>query len=296
METKRFFGSCMMAAVVTAGCLLTSCSEDKQEEVMKEFTTEGVLETLQSSDLANTRGLTQDGTTIKAVWKADDKVYAYPDGSNKSIGTLSPKADQLGTERTKLDGTLNSSGLKVGDYMNFLMPREEFSYTGQVGTLTDIEKKYDYAQSKVYITEIGTNSMKGSTAKFTSAQSIIRFTIKGADGKLMNIPNLTISAAGKKLVTSRSMSGGTFSAVYGDLEITPASATSELFVALSNDKEDGDTYTLLTTIGTGKYTYTRSNVTFKKGQCYHVTVTMSLNDDTYSERTGYGTEEEQIWD
>ena len=259
------------------------------------FSTDAVRE-LSDDGGTTTRGLEREGSTIKAVWKTTDKVYAFPDKSSVSIGSLSPMADKVGTERTKLDGNLNSTGLKVGDYLNFVTPRDVWDYTGQVGTLADIESKYDYAQARVYITEISDNGMKGSTANFSTEQAIIRFTIKGADGASMNIPSLTISAAGKKLATGYALSGGTFTPSYGDLTITPASATSEIYVALRNDTEGSDTYTLLTTVGGNAYNYTRSGVTFKKGTPYHVTVTMSLNDDTYSERSGYGTEEEQIWD
>lgn len=281
-------------ALVVAGMLLSSCSNDEKQEFVKSFSTEAVRDL--SDGRVTTRGLEQTGSTIKAVWKASDKVYAFPEKSSVSIGTLSPVADRLGTERTKLDGSLNSTGLKVGDYLNFVTPREVWDYTGQVGTLADIESKYDYAQARVYITEISANGMKGSTANFSTEQALIRFTIKGADGALMNIPSLTISAAGKKLVTGYTLGGGVFTPSYGDLTITPASATSEMYVALRNDTEGSDTYTLLATVGGTSYNYTRSGVTFKKGTSYHVTVTMSLNDDTYSERSGYGTEEEQVWD
>ena len=295
MKRKQLFDLCCLVALVMAGMLLSSCSKDEKNPFVKSFSTEAIRE-LSDDGGATTRGLEREGSTIKAVWKASDKVYAFPDNSSKSIGTLSPMADKVGSERTKLDGSLNSTGLKVGDYLNFVTPRDVWDYTGQVGTLADIESKYDYAQARVYITEISANGMKGSTANFSTEQAIIRFTIKGADGALMNIPSLTISAAGKKLATGYTLSGGVFTPSYGDLTITPASATSEIYVALRNDTEGSDTYTLLTTVNGNAYNYTRSGVTFKKGTPYHVTVTMSLNDDTYSERSGYGTEEEQVWD
>lgn len=295
MKRKQLFDLCCLMALVVAGVLLYSCSKDEEHQSLKSFSTEAVRD-LSDGGGVTTRGLEQTGSTIKAVWKASDKVYAFPEKSSVSIGTLSPVADRLGTERTKLDGSLNSTGLKVGDYLNFVTPRDVWDYTGQLGTLADIESKYDYAQARVYITEISANGMKGSTANFSTEQALIRFTIKGADGALMNIPSLTISAAGKKLVTGYTLSGGVFTPSYGDLTITPASATSEMYVALRNDTEGSDTYTLLTTVGGISYNYTCSGVTFKKSTSYHVTVTMSLNDDTYSERSGYGTEEEQVWD
>ena len=61
---------------------------------------------------------------------------------------------------------------------------------------------------------------------------------------------------------------------YGDLTVTPASATSEMTVALRNENAIADTYTLTATVGGATYNYTKSGVTFENGKYYAITVKM----------------------
>ena len=61
---------------------------------------------------------------------------------------------------------------------------------------------------------------------------------------------------------------------YGGLTVTPASATSELTVALRNENASADTYTLTATVGGATYNYTKSGVTFENGKYYAITVKM----------------------
>ena len=62
---------------------------------------------------------------------------------------------------------------------------------------------------------------------------------------------------------------------YGDLTVTPASATSEMTVALRNENASDDTYTLTATVGGATYNYTKSGVTFENGKYYVITVKMN---------------------
>jgi hypothetical protein len=62
---------------------------------------------------------------------------------------------------------------------------------------------------------------------------------------------------------------------YGDLTVTPASATNEMTVALRNEKASADTYTLTATVGGATYNYTKSGVTFENGKYYAITVKMN---------------------
>ena len=61
---------------------------------------------------------------------------------------------------------------------------------------------------------------------------------------------------------------------YGDLTVTPASATSEMTVALRNENASDDTYTLTATVGGATYNYTKSGVTFENGKYYSINVKM----------------------
>lgn len=62
---------------------------------------------------------------------------------------------------------------------------------------------------------------------------------------------------------------------YGGLTVTPASATSEMTVALRNENASADAYTLTATVGGATYNYTKSDVTFENGKYYAITVKMN---------------------
>ena len=62
---------------------------------------------------------------------------------------------------------------------------------------------------------------------------------------------------------------------YGNVNVTPASATNELTIALNNQSGAPDTYTLTAIDGRYKYTFTKSGVTFERGKYYAITVKMT---------------------
>ena len=68
---------------------------------------------------------------------------------------------------------------------------------------------------------------------------------------------------------------------YGDLTVTPASATNEMTVALRNENAGADTYTLTATVGGATYNYTKSGVTFENGKYYAITVKMNPKKVSY---------------
>ncbi len=84
----------------------------------------------------------------------------------------------------------------------------------------------------------------------------------------------------------------TYSTAYGDLTVTPASATSEIFVALRNEKGSADTYTLSANVGGKKYAFSKSGVNFQNGKYYEITVKMTEQTAStvtwnFSEMSGY---------
>ena len=66
-----------------------------------------------------------------------------------------------------------------------------------------------------------------------------------------------------------------YGTAYGDLTVTPASATNELYVALRNENGSADTYTLSANVGGKKYSVSKSGVTFQNGKYYEITVKMT---------------------
>ena len=83
-----------------------------------------------------------------------------------------------------------------------------------------------------------------------------------------------------------------YGTAYGDLTVTPASATSEIFVALRNENGSADTYTLSANVGGKKYAFSKSGVNFQNGKYYTVTVKMAEQASStvewiLSEMSGY---------
>ena len=68
----------------------------------------------------------------------------------------------------------------------------------------------------------------------------------------------------------------THGTAYGDLTVTPGgSGASELTVALRNENDSDDTYTLSADVGGTGYGYSKSGVTFANGSYYDITVKMA---------------------
>ena len=67
----------------------------------------------------------------------------------------------------------------------------------------------------------------------------------------------------------------TYGTTYGDLTVTPASATSEMTVALRNENGSADTYTVSANAGGKKYAFSKGGVTFQNGKYYEITVKMT---------------------
>ena len=83
-----------------------------------------------------------------------------------------------------------------------------------------------------------------------------------------------------------------YGTAYGDLTVTPASATNEFFVALRNENDRPDTYTLSANVGEKKYAFSKSDVIFQNGNYYEITVKMteqtaSTVEWIFSEMSGY---------
>ena len=67
-----------------------------------------------------------------------------------------------------------------------------------------------------------------------------------------------------------------YGTAYGDLTVTPTSATNVLYVALRNEKGSADTYTVSANVGGKKYAFSNSSgVTFQNGKYYEITVKMT---------------------
>lgn len=294
---KKIISTAFASAVVmTLSVTVSSCSSSDNDlpEVFAELT----LEASKGEYTApvETRTITEANSTVVSTWKTSDKVAVYKKGWGAKIGDLAPKADS-DNARTKLDGSVNSAGMNVGDKMDLITPRTDWSYAEQDGTLEKISSTYDYAVAEaqvIYIDKDNNDKLYGSNAIFAPQQTILKFTLKNDDGSQdLVVPSLTIVSNSGKIVLSRNLDGSTVN--YGGLTVTPGSATKTFFVALRNDHDGGDTYTFTTRANNTVYCYTKENVTFKPGEFWDIVIWMKDMNNTYSERTGYTDKGDTVW-
>ncbi len=225
----------LLGAVLLAGC--QRAEEDLKEEKPQEPAAEGTFFlTVEASKGADTKALYLDTSNNKldAYWKSTEKVRVYKEGSYIGQLDVTPGAGDRPLTAT-LSGEITVSGLSSGDALMLLIPRESWDYTGQVGTLADIESKYDYATASVTVATISGNSVTANqSADFLNQQSVYRFGFKaGTDA--VSVKSFTVSSANDALVRTCSLDGTATES--GSITVTPASATSDLiYAALRNTR------------------------------------------------------------
>ena len=249
-----------LAALLIASATFVACSSedniiDEQPASQQVYTLS--VSATKGGDEALTRALSLVGKTLNATWATTENIYVKK-GDTWATGSLQPQAD--GTTAT-LKGSLSGITIAAGDNLNLQFPRSgELNYSGQVGTLEDIAAKYDYATATVTVASVsatGNINPTEATTTFQNQQAIVKFTlVDKADGT-------TPLAA-----TQLTVGDGT-----NTYTVTPASATSEIYVAIPGIASQ--TVTLTATVGSDTYTYERANVTFTNGKYYEIAVKMT---------------------
>lgn len=247
-----------LIAFLAVGLALTACSSDLALEHRPQGGAVLVVDATKDGR-AQTRGLTNN---VQAIWSEGDAVAVLTaDGSQ--IGTMTPLNTGSATARLKANLT---SPVALNDALTLVFPRTGQDYTGQVGTLADIAARYDYATAAVRIRYVEDGIVSATNAVFQNQQAIVKFSLRDGANPLP-VTSLSIAADGLKQNATAT----------GELTITPATATSDIYAALSgvNGK-----VTLTATVGDDTYTYTTANSqTFENGAYYPITVSMKSNRD-----------------
>ena len=309
---KNLLSILAMTAMLAMTSVFTACSSDDDEQ--KSLTHGTLILDADKSNYADvdesgTRALAVDGTTIKTYWDKDkDKVTVFANNWKNSLGTLTPQPDKVPAGspeyRTKLEGPITYSNLKVGDALNLIFPRPEWQYTGQKGTIEDISENFDYITTDISVVYIDPNTtgnpVYSTTALFGKAQqAIVKFTLLNGDGSALQLPDnpeLSITTASNQLVTKCNLDG-TAAEKGGALIIKKENSSNEFYVAIRNNNEDKDQYTLSIKDKNGKFlTYTKSDITFARGDYKKINVKMKFYDQTYTERVSYDDQGEETWE
>ena len=202
--------------------------------------------------LAIGTGDSEENTTVlQSIWKANEPVEVYLNGTH--IGTLTATPDATDAHQATLSGTVTTTGITPGTTkLTLLTPRQDWDYTGQVGRLLlqddpnhpresnrSIEKKYHYTLAEnVLVTAASNGTLTTDKASFANQQSIyrlnFRFQHNGAGDKFpITARRIWIAAAGGGLVQTQAWDG---SSVTGTIEVLLDNASEKpFFVALRNN-------------------------------------------------------------
>ena len=254
-----------LAALLMASATFVACTNDDNiiDEPRQPANGKYTMTIEATKGGATTRALSLSGKTLNATWATTENVYVQK-GSDWATGSLQPQTDG---ETATLKGDLSDITIEASDNLTLQFPRSgALDYTGQVGTLADIAANFDYATATVEVASVsgGNITPVDATTTFTNQQAIVKFTlIDKADG--------TTPLSATQLIVSDGTNSYT---------ITPASATSEIYVAIPGFS--GQTVTLEASVAGRLYTYSKNSVTFANGQYYEITVKMTAVPGTLS--------------
>ena len=245
-----------LAALLIAGAAFTACSSDDNyianEQPVNPAQKTYTLTILASKDAAATRSLSLDGSTLNATWTVGEKVTVYNVTKSAELsGTLTAQGSGAST---MLSGTLIGT-IEVSDELTlkFLSP----SYSTQDGTLTgsatSIDKVCDYAEATVTVARVSDgNITTNEDADFQNKQAIVKFMLTYNDA-----PSTSFKTSQLIVVAD----GNTYT-------ITPEQSTNILYLAIPGINKKS-----IRLYSNGR-TYTKTDVSFKNGQYYAITVKM----------------------
>ena len=164
-----------------------------------------------------------------------------------------------------LNGAITDVSGDLPQDLTLQFPRQEWSYTGQIGTIADIAEKYDYATATAHVAELDDNHIMASlSVTFENQQAIVKFTlIDKADGTTKLSPTALNINYGLGSVSLTNIPAATYT-TNGD---------GVLFVAIPGF--NSQTVTLTATVGSDTYTYSKTSRTFVNGKYYEIGVKMT---------------------
>lgn len=264
MMKKNYYVFMAKVTLLIAGAAIVACSDNDDPIMQSAQDGQHVCKLIVSASLgsnASTRGLTLDGADIKAYWETGDKVTVY-DGDT-SIGTLIAEPDVEDDTKATLTGTLTGT-VNMESAGVTLRYKSNVTYRLwiQDGTLENIASTAcDYATTDaitVNSVDIGTTeTVVYATATFHSQQPIVKFTLQDAAGQpiMSNGMRINVNAT--------------------QYNVDLATPSDELFVALPASANAKFTFFAHADNSTKSYRYSKTSVTFAKGNYYPITVKMT---------------------
>ena len=265
MEKKTFNDIRVLGALLLAGVTFSACSNDSDEADLQPVSPVAsqvykmTIEATKGSDNATTRALSDPGDgTLTATWATNEKVYVKK-GTEWVEGFLKPETAGATAE---LSGEFTGTTFAANEEITLQFPKSgDISYDGQKGTLSDIAANFDYATATATIASVDQDNRitVSDHVSFVSQQAIVKFSLKkGADPITVNSLVVTVGS--------------------DSYNVTPESATSELFVALPGFSSQSIS---LKAFGSDDkiYEYSKSGITFENGKYYTVSVKMTQSTE-----------------
>ena len=223
----------ILFAILAMSMAIACEKEEKNNDKQKPVDPDGPWAVTVNATFANPQGraLSEQGTAITAAFATTEDVYVY-NGDALLEGTLKPDAD--GTSAA-LKGEL-SGRIASGDKLNLFYPKTEITYAGQDGTLAGMQN-FNYAVAKdVEVKIVKANNVSTAEASFEVLQSFAKFTF--------NVPVKTLTISAEGLVKSIAGNG---TETPGDVNVTLASPSKTVYVALRNTGAAATEYTFTAT-------------------------------------------------
>ena len=272
---KKNYHLIALAALLFAGATFTACSSSSDNDIIEPTPTQPsngkYTLTVNATKVidATTRALSPDGNTLNATWTAGDEVKVYSvvgEGPSETesgdpVGTLT--AQRTGATTT-LSGEFESTYTPTVGAKLRLKLNKDAVYTNQDGTLDYIATHCDKAVADIIVGTVDKETKAvtpTSTASFENQQAIVKFSLKQPDG----------TAPVEAEIFTVKYASNTY-------EVTPSSEMSDIYVAILGKTAKDVTLTALGT--SGKFTYTKSGVTFQNGRYYAISVKMNEAEAT----------------
>ena len=205
---------------------------------------------------AQTRAVNDDGTNIVVNWAENEQLKIISANGHTATATINDVTGGVATISFSIDAAA------VGQNCTIVYPASAATTTGVKDAATLLAAQDGTLNANLDV-RVGAGTIEDATATLNvttqpAAQfAIFKFTVKNSDASAtINVKPLTVTIGAQ------------------DYVITPASATSELFVALPAISSQAVTFTA-TGSDSKTYTCSKASVTFAAGKYYQSTLKMA---------------------
>lgn len=212
MKNNKIFLIAALLGTIVASCQIVEIVDPENvtetpEELIEQPEVIMYSLTIHASKGEETKALYLDGGALKTYWKNTESVTVFKeDGTNIGTLTVTPEAGDHPKTATLTTDAVNVAGLNQGDPLVLVIPRATWSYTGQKGTLEDIEENFAYATANVTISTLdGVNhTITTSDAAFAFKESFYQFNFSDGSSAL-SVKSFTVSSP--NIVLTHSLDG-----------------------------------------------------------------------------------------